>query len=473
MDGLAGSNPYVVSYISTGRSGRIWTPCCTVWYAQNQTVRVWYRRKSWLPYAGSGAQSMSSTMMAPVGEEAQTSRIEPSRARGGNGRARRRQRVLHCLHRYRIQRLIGKGYTGMVYEARGLVPDDQSMPVACKLGCDDFRDLPSYRDYIRRVGALGRRLTGNHGNLVTVLEQFEDTRGGPCLVMELIDGCSVADLHASHRRLPFSVIRRIVMDILSALAYLHSKQVLLIDLSPPNVLVSTRGEVKVTALNLVRIEEERQARSRALGDKIAYASPERLQAFMIDARADLYSLGAVLFELLTGQLLTKPENGVRLPADIPDDLAMLTLGLLQKGPEACRPHRADEALEFLRRSVEPVASRAELGDLVIVTQHGQRDPMAGGAHTGHMSEILEPGHLLVRRSTIVWEQAALDAKKAVRAVPPHRSTKSTLLIHRDGDWRAALIVMLMAGCVALGALLHSSFVAWNSHHRPATTVEPR
>lgn len=101
---------------------------------------------------------------------------------------------------------------------------------------------------------------------MTVIEHFEeDTRGWPCLVMELNDGCSVADLHASHRRLPFSVIRRIVMDILSALAYLHGEQVLLIDLSPSNVLVSTRGEVKVTALNLVGIEEEdRRARVRSV-----------------------------------------------------------------------------------------------------------------------------------------------------------------------------------------------------------------
>lgn len=136
-------------------------------------------------------------------------------------RAHRPVKVLRPLHRYRIKRVIGRGYTGVVYEARWLLPNRQSVPVACKLGCDDFRDLPVYRDHIRRVAALARRLTCNHGNLVTVLGHFEEaTRGWPCLVMELIDGCSVADLHDSHRRLPFSVIRRIVMDILAALAYL-------------------------------------------------------------------------------------------------------------------------------------------------------------------------------------------------------------------------------------------------------------
>jgi serine/threonine protein kinase len=378
---------------------------------------------------------------------------------GGDERAHRHERIQHQLHRYRIERVIGRGHTGMVYEARWLLPYGQSVPVACKLGCDDFRDLPSYRDYIRRVAALGLRLTRAHRNLVTVLEHFEeDTRGWPCLVMELIDGCSVADLHASHRRLPFSVVRRIAMDVLSALAYLHGEQVLLLDLSPSNVLVSTAGEVKITALNLVGVMEERQERSRALGRKLVYASPERLRSVMIDARADLYSLGAVLYELLTGQMISRLENGVRLAADIPADLATLTMGLLYKEPEACRPHRADEALEILRCSGEPIASRAELGALVIVTQHRhkQRDPAASGASAGHKSEILEPGHILVRRSIIVWEQAALEAEKAFRSAFPPRSTKSMRLIGRGRAWRAALIIILMAACVALGAFLRGS-----------------
>jgi serine/threonine protein kinase len=422
-------------------------------------------------------------MMSHAGKEAHTSRRlvdesqgrrQPSPALGGAERVHAHAKIQHHLHRYRIERLIGRGHTGVVYEARWLLPYGQSMPVACKLGCDDFRDLPSYRDYIGRVAALGLRLTGNHGNLVTVLEHFEeDTRGWPCVVMELIDGCSVADLHASHRRLPFSLIRRIVMDVLSALAYLHSEQVLLLDLSPCNILVSTAGEVKVTALNLVDVVEERLAIMRELRDKVVYASPECLWATRIDARADLYSVGAILHELLTGQMFSRQESRVRLPADIPADLAALTKGLLHDKLAECRPHRADEALEMLRRIGEPIASRAELGAFVIVTQRGQRDPTARRALDGHKSEILEPGHILVRRTTIVWEPAALEAESALRAVPPDRSTKSTQIIRRDGAWRAALIIVLMAACVALGALLHARFLAGNESLLPATTAEPR
>lgn len=413
---------------------------------------------------------MARTMTPDAGEDAPMSTGGlplAGQSRGGwapelapdeSERPHRRRTAEHELRRYRIERLIGKGHTGLVYEARWLAPHGKSVPVACKVGCEGFRDSPSYRDHVRRAAALGLRHTRHHRNLVTVLEHFEDdTRGWPCLVMELIDGCSVADLHASHRRLPFSVVRRIAMDILSALAFLHAKQVLLFDVSRVNTLVSRSGEVKITALNLVDVLEERQARLRTFGRNVVYASPESLQDAMIDARTDLFCLGAVLYALLTGQRFSRLEDRVQLPADTPAELAILTLGLLYEKPGACTPHRADEAYEILRRIGEPIASRAELGALVIETQRQRRDLDPRDASCGRKSEILEPGHILVRRS--VRKRAAPEAERSLRAVLPHQSTKSTLLIRHGKVWRAALLIVLMAACVALGAVLHARVLA--------------
>lgn len=224
--------------------------------------------------------------------------------------------------------------------------------------------------------------------------------------------------------------------------------------------------MKVTALNVVDLLEERRARSRELGSKVVYASPERLRTLNLDARADLFSVGAILHELLTGQTFDRAAPRAPLPADIPGDLANLADGLLHDTPEVCRPHRADEALEILRRGGEPIASRAELGALVIVTQQGQRGPTGRGASGRHKLEILEPGHVLVRRSAIMYEQEVLDAERALRAVRPPRSPKRTRLIRHGTAGRAAFIIVLMAACVALGALLHASFLANGQADRP-------
>ncbi len=99
------------------------------------------------------------------------------------------------------------------------------------------------------------RLGHNHPNLVTVFDFFEDGQGRPCLAMELVQGGSVADLLDAYHHLPPTVVRRIAIKALSALACLHDAQVLHRDLSPCNILVSTAGEVKVSDLNLVKLME--------------------------------------------------------------------------------------------------------------------------------------------------------------------------------------------------------------------------
>jgi eukaryotic-like serine/threonine-protein kinase len=190
---------------------------------------------------------------------------------------------------------------GMVYEARWLLPYGESMPVACKVVRDDRRDIPHYLDFIRQEAAIGMRLGHNHPNLVTVFDFFEDGHGRPCLAMELVQGGSVADLLAGYHRLPATVIRRIAIEALSALACLHHADVLHRDLSPCNILVSTMGEVKVSDLNLVKRMEHGQAHTYTFRGKPVYASPEALERGPLDARSDLYSFGAILYQMLTGK----------------------------------------------------------------------------------------------------------------------------------------------------------------------------
>ena len=337
------------------------------------------------------------------------------------------------MSRYRIERLIGVGGMGMVYEARRLLPYGESMAVACKVVRDDRRDSPHYRELVRQEAAIGMRLGHNHPNLVTVFDFFEEADGQPCLAMELVQGGSAADLLDGYHRLPATVIRRIAIKALSALAYLHGARVLHRDLSPCNILVSTRGEVKVSDLNLVKLMAQGQAHTYTFRGKPVYASPEARENGPLDARSDLYSFGAILYHLLSGKppcgderdpdrilACSKREAFAALPESTPRDLAALTMGLLRSEPDARQPQSAHEALAFLHRSGEPIAGRADLGGLVTaVTQRRTAERRAGEMAREELLKSLEPGAMLVACSIDVPETMAHEADTDV--IPDDRT----------------------------------------------------
>jgi hypothetical protein len=384
------------------------------------------------------------------------------------------------MSQYRIERLIGVGGMGMVYEARWLLPYGESMPVACKVVRDDRRDIPHYRELVRQEAAIGMRLGHNHPNLVTVFDFFEDEQGRPCLAMELVQGGSVADLLDAYHRLPATVVRRIAIKALSALAYLHDAQVLHRDLSPCNILVSTTGEVKVSDLNLVKHMEHGQAHTHTFRGKPVYASPEAREHGPLDARSDLYSLGAILYHMLTGKppcgderdpdrILehSKRDAFAPLPASTPHDLAELTMGLLRSQPDARKPQSAPEALELLHRSGEPIAERADLGGLVTtVLQRRQSERRAGDMAQQQSLEMLEPGDMLVARAVDIPEQMEREGEAApapARAgtesrdgLPPVRGSWASKRSSRDRRAArfAALLVAFVVVVAGVGALLH-------------------
>lgn len=422
------------------------------------------------------------------------------------------------MSRYRIERLIGVGGMGMVYEARWLLPYGESMPVACKVMRDDRRDIPHYREFMRQEAAIGMRLGHNHPNLVTVFDFFEDDQGRPCLAMELVQGGSVADLLDAYHRLPATVIRRIAIKVLSGLACLHDAQVLHRDLSPCNILVSTVGEVKVSDLNLVKLMDQGQAHTHTFRGKPVYASPEAREHGPLDARSDLYSLGAILYHMLAGKPpcgderdpdrileCSKREDFAPLPGSTPQDLAELTMGLLCSQPDARKPQSAHETLELLHRSGEPIAGRADLGGLVTtVMQRRQSERRAGDMAQQQFLEMLEPGDMLVARAIDLPEQmerevdpvpdvrpdrgassAAIGDAHSIALAPSRSGTQSMdSLPPIPGSWAsgrsrdgraarfAALLVAFVVAGAGAGALLYVWLPASGESTRLSTTSQP-
>jgi serine/threonine protein kinase len=272
---------------------------------------------------------------------------------------------------YRLVRHLGHGGMSSVYAAERTRPDGRTMPVACKYMRADLRDHPRLVALFFQEAALGLALSPGHAGLVTILECFQDPDENLCLVMELVDGCTVRDLLEVHGPLPHAAVRAIARHVLSTLAYLHARGVVHRDVSPCNVLVSLSGEVKLSDLGLAKLLGSGAASSGCFRGKPTYASPEQLAGRKVDARSDLFTLGVVLYRMLTGRLPFGSEGDVdvmlerilattppALPCDVPADLRDLTLGLLAAAPEARTPASADAALIALGAGAPVAASVA-------------------------------------------------------------------------------------------------------------------
>jgi serine/threonine protein kinase len=268
-----------------------------------------------------------------------------------------------------------------VYAAERTRPDGSTMPVACKYMRADLRDHPRLVALFFQEAALGLALSPGHAGLVGIFDCFQDADENLCLVMELVDGCTARDLLDVHGPLPHAAVRAIARQVLSALAYLHAAGVVHRDVSPCNVLVSLSGAVKLSDLGLAKLVDSGSVSAGCFRGKPTYASPEQLTGHKVDGRSDLFSLGVVLYRLLSGRLPFGNEGAVdvmlarilettppALPADVPDDLRALTMGLLAAAPEARAPVSADLAVAALDAGAAggtSMASTIELAAMVI------------------------------------------------------------------------------------------------------------
>ncbi len=317
---------------------------------------------------------------------------------------------------YRIERLIGTGGAAAVYEARRLGPRGPGERVACKVMHTARRDEARDREQVRQEAVLGLRVTAGHRNLVEIIDFFDDVEAQHCIVMELVDGASVSEVRGPDRRLPYAVTRRVAIEVLEALAYLHARGVLHRDLSPRNILVTAGGVVKVADLGIARVMEQGLVHTETIRGTPMYVAREAVELLPLDVRADLFSLGAVLYDLVTGtppcgdhrlvaEMLVSNAVGqfAPLPPDTPADLSELITGLIRAKRDARRPQTAAEALALLRDHGQPVASEEELAGMVPAAQARRDQELADD----RPANALPPGYVLAPR----------DAQSPAKAPP--------------------------------------------------------
>jgi eukaryotic-like serine/threonine-protein kinase len=197
--------------------------------------------------------------------------------------------------RYRLGSLLGVGGMASVYLASDRVLERQ---VAVKVLSPPYAQDPVFVERFRREARSAARLS--HPNVVAVFDSGSDA-GEHYLVMEYVAGQSLAELLADQGRLAPRRAAELGVEVCAALAAAHAQGLVHRDVKPANVLVGAEGRVKVADFGIVKAAATvtLTGNGTVLGTA-AYLSPEQAQGGPVDARSDLYSLGCVLYELVTG-----------------------------------------------------------------------------------------------------------------------------------------------------------------------------
>jgi serine/threonine protein kinase len=199
------------------------------------------------------------------------------------------------LGRYRIVAEIGRGAMGAVYRAVDPLIERE---VAIKTLLDDLpaEIMQEVRErFLREARSAGRL---NHPNIVTIFDVGED-RGVAYIAMELLEGRSLQQMLKDPQRIPFHTAAEIIAQVAEALEHAHKFSIVHRDVKPANVVVAPSGRTKLTDFGVAYIPASNVTQTGSALGSPRYMAPEQVLGQPIDSRADLFSLGVVLYELLT------------------------------------------------------------------------------------------------------------------------------------------------------------------------------
>jgi serine/threonine-protein kinase len=322
--------------------------------------------------------------------------------------------------RYRVLSLVGVGGMGTVYEVEHTELGKRFMVKALQ------RHLALRADLTQRLRnewrALGRL---EHANIVTVTDAGASENGVLFYVMERLDGETLSSRLRKHGALSFTQALEVAQGLLSALGAAHAIGIVHRDIKPSNVFLPAGGGVKLLDFGIAKIQDAQNdaitGRGYAMGTP-RYMSPEQVRGDSVDGRTDLYAVGLVLFEMLTGHSVFSSHEGTdqvllaqltleppRLETlvDVPAALDDLVARLLDKDPRR-RPETARVVLRELVRIRPPSPKLPASGDgsRATLTQAPATEPLLSG-----------PSGTAVLRPPRPEPRAAAEAGRAKTSAP--------------------------------------------------------
>ena len=275
------------------------------------------RRRTRSPAAGAGADApRRAGSDAPATRSGETT-LSPERAR---------------LGRYHLERELGRGSMGAVYLGRDLGADRAVALKTMALGREfEGAELAEARARFFREAEMAGRL--QHPDIVAIFDAGEE-HGLAYIAMEYVDGQDLQHHARPGRLLPVPQVLRLAERVARALAYAHTQGIVHRDVKPANVMVDlARDIVKVTDFGIARITDDCRTRTGMVLGTPSFMSPEQMAGRRLDGRTDLYSLGVMLFQLLTGALPHRSHHMAELMRSIVNDTAPDVRSLRPELPE--------------------------------------------------------------------------------------------------------------------------------------------
>lgn len=248
-------------------------------------------------------------------------------------------------NRYRIIELLGEGGMAFVFKAK----DEQlERFVAIKTLKPSYLENENFVTRFKREAQTAANL--NHPNIVQIfdwgVEEIE-----PYFVMEFIEGTTLSTVISKNKKINITDVLHIGAQVSSALQAAHESNLVHRDIKPGNIMITPNGKIKVTDFGIVSIQNEDSdmTKSGTILGTANYISPEQAQGTSVSSKSDLYSLGIVMYEMLSGRtpfigetpisiatqhLTEKPRPLVELVENIPSGIDKIILKLLNKKPES-------------------------------------------------------------------------------------------------------------------------------------------